>query len=470
MRKPIIWFSIIYSIPSLILLYLSKVIFKNRFFIPSIIISLGVLFLIGLMFIIILMRLYQKKINQKLVDVQRKEQSQHAYPFEHWYKRFKLWYLIMFLLPLCLVLSIEYMPKHIYTLNDFEKIKINPDGHYILMNDLDLLNRKQETEYYTWCSESYFDGVFDGNNKTLNNVNQTLFFCTLNHAVIKNLTLKNVEIKARYAEYTGVIANRNYGLIDNVNVEGTVTGYERTGGIVGTNDWGTIQNSSFMGHVNGLNRVGGLIGSNYNSGKVIKSYVKGTITGQYEVGGLIGDSGSGTIDTTYVIGTVTGNRGVGGLVGFTQMLILNSYTVTEVHGTGYGVGGISGQSLSDVKNSFSLGNTTGTNVVGGISGYSRYLENCFAYGNVNSDEEQAYGLVNREDESTITNSYQYEHQLINDQSKFTESIVTKSELLDINWYRNVLKLDENIWDLYLVKDGYFPQLIGLPNQDKVTIK
>ncbi|QVK17591.1 hypothetical protein KHQ81_12135 [Mycoplasmatota bacterium] len=97
-----------------------------------------------------------------------------------------MYYRIMFLLLFCLVLSIEYIPKRIYTLNDFEKIKINPNGHYKLMNDLDLSKRKEETEYYTECEESYFDGVFDGNHKTLTNVNQTLFFCTLNNAVIKD--------------------------------------------------------------------------------------------------------------------------------------------------------------------------------------------------------------------------------------------------------------------------------------------
>lgn len=471
MRKAISTFSFIFLIQTAFLFLLGRFFFQNQFFIPSIIISLSSLFLIGLISIIILIPLYQAKINQKLINVQNKNQTKHTYPFDQWYKRFKLGYFLLFLLPLCLVLYIEFAPKRIYTVDDFDKIEINPDGHYKLMNDLDLSNRKQEIEYYTWCSyDSHFNGILDGNNKTLDNVNQPLFFCTSGKAVIKDLTLKNVAIKARYAKYTGVISNVNYGLVNNVHIEGNVTGYQNTGGIVGSNDRGRIMNSSFIGQVNGLDQVGGIAGSNYNFGTVKNSYVKGTITGQDEVGGLIGNSNVGTIDATYVKGTVSGRRGVGGLVGFTQMTIMNSYTVTEVISTNYGAGGISGQ-WGQMVNVFSLGNTIGKNGVGGISGDSRHLEieNCFAYGDIRSNENQGYGLVFIPDDPVITNSFQYEHQLINEEKVHTEPVVTKEQLLNINWYREVLKLDEVIWDLSLVENGFFPQLKDLPNQDKISI-
>lgn len=479
MKKVILTYFIFFGLQLFLGLYLTYAKFENQFWIPSIIIIYSLLLVIAIGIMYILFIEYRNKLNDKLRDTQIKQENTYHHRFDVLYKRFIWIYLGLFILPISMILYIEYAPKKIYTVSDFEQIAYNPDGNYKIMKDLDFKSRKKETEFYSFCSDSfYFNGTLDGNHKTITNVDQVLFHCTLEDSVIKDLTITFVNIKGRYANYTGTIADDHHGLIDNVHVRGHVSGFLNTGGLVGFTQ-GKIQNSSFVGGVDGYHRVGGLAGesSSYLGNGIYDSYavVHGIVIGQTEVGGLVGRNNS-VIKRSYVKGFVlgTGHYAVGGLVGNSFGSIHDSYTKTSVLGASSETGGLAGHGGGSIYHSFSLGTTTGDQEVGGLAGKGMSLESSFAYGNVKSENNLGFGLVyldSERQEQTVTNSYVYKGQDIEGRSELSEfDQVTYEQLSDSNWYRNILNLDEEIWDLSPVEEGYFPILKSIENQDLIKIE
>jgi hypothetical protein len=114
------------------------------------------------------------------------------------------------------------------------------------------------------------------------------------------------------------------GVIQNVGVvNASVTGNEEVGGLVGENFRGSLSNCYSSGNVTGKKNVGGLVGDN-QGGSVIDCYSSGNVTGEEHVGGLAGLS-YGTVSDSYSIGSVTGYEDVGGLVGIIDGTWSNSF-------------------------------------------------------------------------------------------------------------------------------------------------
>ena len=175
--------------------------------------------------------------------------------------------------------------------------------YYILMNDIDL---NAYTSDGGWMPINDFQGSFDGNGKEIRNLtinrtgvtgdNQGLFGL-INGATIKNLGIKNCNIKAR-------------------NRVGGLAGY-----IVANSH---IENCYVAGAVNGNNDVGGLVGHTLSSGSIKNCYAACNVTGDGTgIGGLIGDNNAVTIENCYATENVTGSDQVGGLVGNNSALIKN---------------------------------------------------------------------------------------------------------------------------------------------------
>ena len=98
----------------------------------------------------------------------------------------------------------------------------------------------------------------------------------------------------------GGIAGRSFGTIENCYMKGSVTGNNRVGGLVGSNNSGTIKNSYATGDVSGSSK-GGLVEG--NSGTCTNSYWN-TDTG-------ISTSGCGTPSTTSELQSPTNeNKGI----------------------------------------------------------------------------------------------------------------------------------------------------------------
>ena len=118
------------------------------------------------------------------------------------------------------------------------------------------------------------------------------------------------------ARGTGGLVGLNLGVINSSYATGDVTGYP-AGGLVGWNSGGSISASYATGAVTGTT-VGGLVGRNDGPGGIQRSYATGRVSGNRDVGGLIGTNAS-IITANYSTGPVSAtsstDSSVGGLVG-----------------------------------------------------------------------------------------------------------------------------------------------------------
>ena len=196
----------------------------------------------------------------------------------------------------------------------------------------------------------------------------------------------------------------NGSFISNVCiVGGSVTGQYLVGDLVGNSfGGGTIANSYATGSVVGILSVGGLVGDNYAT--IINSYATGSVTlnGDFgsDVGGLVGYN-RGTITNSYATGSVTfngiDNFQFGGLVGNNYYgTITNSYATGSVTG-GDECGGLVGYNYGTITNSYATGNVIGSgNYVGGLVGYNYNNFPGYSYGSITNS--YAMGSVTGGDE------------------------------------------------------------------------
>jgi len=229
-----------------------------------------------------------------------------------------------------------------------------------------------------------FSGAFDGNGHTI--ANFTWFSTGQNYigffgyvsgasAQIKNLTLLNANVSAGTGRYVGALVGYLKGgtLAACASLGGSVSGYYNIGGLVGHNDHGALSTSYATGNVSGSSQVGGLVGHNYY-GAVSNSYATGAASGINFVGGLLGYSESATISSSYAAGAVSasGNDG-GGLVGTSNHNVL--------------------------FNCYATGPVAGSQSVGGLLGDSHdsWVSGCYAAGKVAASHADAGGLVGTRD-------------------------------------------------------------------------
>ncbi|MEG2434623.1 MAG: GLUG motif-containing protein, partial [Acinetobacter sp.] len=147
---------------------------------------------------------------------------------------------------------------------------------------------------------------------------------------------------------------------------GSVTGQSNVGGLVGLNNNSSISNSYTTGLVTGNNYVGGLVGENDNS-SISHASAAGDVAGQNYVGGLVGENDNSSINHASAAGEVTGQNYVGGLTGYNDnnSTVSNVYATGAVIGSNY-VGGLVGQNNNSISNAYWNMQTTGQlNGVGG---------------------------------------------------------------------------------------------------------
>jgi len=179
----------------------------------------------------------------------------------------------------------------------------------------------------------------------------------------------------------------------------------------------TVSNIGMVGgKVSGQNNVGGLVG-NSNNGTVNNSYATGSATGNRAVGGLVGYAGiSSRITNSYATGAVSGHTQLGGLVGGgNSESITNSYASGDVSASaddGLWIGGLVGVDVSGtITNSYATGNVNGgtsssSEKTGGLIGYSlgsgRYTD-VYATGSVTG--YTAVGGLVGQNNGSITRGY-----------------------------------------------------------------
>ena len=168
-------------------------------------------------------------------------------------------------------------------------------------------------------------------------------------------TISNLMINREGASDIGLFGVVSGSKIANIGLlDVDITGNNDVGGLVGESGSGTITNSYVTGSVSGDgNNVGGLVGSNGDT--ITNSYVAGSVSGDARVGGLVGNNFSASITSSYATGSVSGASNIGGLVGEnSQASITNSYTTSEVMGSGANVGGLVGNNGGTITGSYWL--------------------------------------------------------------------------------------------------------------------
>ena len=140
----------------------------------------------------------------------------------------------------------------------------------------------------------------------------------------------------------------------------------------------------------------GYVSATISNVGLINSYVQGD---DY-VGGISGKGG--TIRNCFNSSIIIGNNYVGGITG--NGSVINCYNTGSVTGFNNYVGGIVGQTYSnDLNNCYNVGTISGTNYVGGISGYGNPI-NSFNLGKIQkSDSSANFGGITGS--GTATNCY-----------------------------------------------------------------
>ncbi len=223
-----------------------------------------------------------------------------------------------------------------------------------------------------------FTGVYNGSGYVISNLfinrpstdNVGLFGRTGSGAILKNISLENINITGKNTVGGLVGHNNDGGNVFNSYATGYVAGDMAIGGLVGISFSSNISNSFATGDVvGGIGEVGGLVGQSVY-GDILNSYASSTVSGNDEVGGLVGDNAFGEIINSYSYSNVSANDRVGGVAGYIYNgKISNSYSYSNISGN-LGVGGIVGYTNGggNVSNSYSLGAVSGSSNVGGLVG------------------------------------------------------------------------------------------------------
>lgn len=334
--------------------------------------------------------------------------------------------------------GINYTDGVIRTVQDLKHVSYFPNQNYTLANNLDMTG-------VSIASLSFGSGnapaagqsvpVFDGQNYTISNLNNTGLFSNIQYATVKDLTLDNWTInhggkygaladqvknatvanitlsnatlqpQDRYA-YKGAMLGEVYdSSLSNLQVTGTsvydfneAMDRRNLSGLVGYMSNSSLTSSSSNLRIAGshTNYVAGLV-VGLNNSTISHSFA----TGDMDVGGSAGVSVGGlvtemaganaSISHSWASGDVTGGRMVGGLVADMRAGAINdSYATGDVSvwGATSTAGGLIGQvSGGSITDSYATGVVDGKEQVGGLVGY-------FNNGSIANSETRVGSSVN----------------------------------------------------------------------------
>ena len=180
--------------------------------------------------------------------------------------------------------------------------------------------------------EEPFQGHYNGNRHQISNLvidrpeddNVGLFGYISENAILSGIRLENVQIKGN--NNVGGLAGFSHGSVSSSSVTGSVSGNVDVGGLIGRNDEGSIEECYALAEVCGYEDAGGLVGYNSWNAVISHSYAVSAVSAHRYAGGLVGSNG-GTLSESFSAGDVAGDRYIGGLTGniWGSSKIVNSY-------------------------------------------------------------------------------------------------------------------------------------------------
>lgn len=172
-----------------------------------------------------------------------------------------------------------------------------------------------------------------------------------NYFLIRNLYIKRLnQSNSGLFGFTSKSNLSTLKIIENIGLENCdISGNDYVGCLVAENVIYKIRNCFAKGKVNGVNYVGGLIGSNSGyraANEVDRCFADVDVYGSGKnIGGLVGSTKFALVNC-YSLGDVSGDENVGGIVGYdSTVYIVNSYSKGRVQGN-IKIGGVVGKNTN----------------------------------------------------------------------------------------------------------------------------
>jgi hypothetical protein len=286
-------------------------------------------------------------------------------------------------------------PFEIYTLEEFNNLRVNLDASYILMNDIDLAGNEWTP---IGTNIAPFTGILEGQGFTISNLKITKHFQNIglfgvSHGNISNLNLNGVDIRLNnfFTESNiGSLSGTNSGDIFDINItQGTIIVNNifdfpsYIGGVIGRqNDSGIYQNIynnidlSVNSNSSQSSSVGGIVGYAFNDNKIILELINLTNEGVI-TGGTISSGIIGLARNTDLILTNNINRG---------NVVSASYLASGLVGYTYTIDFGLSQNIT-INDSYNYGNVYSDDISSGLLGGTAYINS------VSVNNSKNYGTV-----------------------------------------------------------------------------
>ena len=221
---------------------------------------------------------------------------------------------------------------YIETVADLQKIANNPDGNFVLKNNIQLPDKDDNLP-----SIGTFTGSFDGVGHEISGIRSA-------HGLVDNLMRKNIPL----------VPNKGSGgKLLNITLSGTIenTSAKELGALCGVASsdvyiYGCVNKATITDNDNVGGIVGNVVGAQQDGVSIENCENAGAVTGNNNVGGIVGDAvdefpllQTGTIARCVNSGTVNGKQNVGGIAGQTNLLIEGCQNTGAVQCKGGNVAG-----------------------------------------------------------------------------------------------------------------------------------
>ena len=195
-----------------------------------------------------------------------------------------------------------------------------PDGTFTLgatMNAREFELGENQESYVTSKFTGTLIGSYQGKHYAIFNLKKPLFN-RLEHATVKDLTLKDVNISGKNHVASVAKEATNSSTLENVHANGIIAGELGIGGLIQKVENSTVSNSSF-------------------TGRITNTFVT---TSQYAIGGLVGQLTGTNASVGHSIASVTissnaeySNQTIGGIAGIVEnnATVANSYAEGEIN-------------------------------------------------------------------------------------------------------------------------------------------
>jgi hypothetical protein len=309
------------------------------------------------------------------------------------------------------VLAIPLIPTDVLAIgeieiNDCDELQLigNDEGYpldsdYILSGDIDCAATA------TWNEDSENPGTYFGFEPI--DFEGDGFSGTFDG---NNYAISNLYINRAANTGVGLFAHtQSSASITDLDLEDVdITGNGDVGALIGYNEGGTVSNVYASGVVVGFSDdIGGLIGDN-EEGTIENSDsdvgVDGGVDGN-RVGGLVGRNSIGSIvKNSHADGDVEGEDNVGGLQGAGGGLLIDVYATGNVSAIDDAGGGLAGRNGGTIIDAYATGDVSSNDDAGGLLGFqdSGVIVNSYAEGAVTGTGNGAGGLIGRNAGGSIT--------------------------------------------------------------------